>query len=59
MKGVTFEKAGASAQVVDDLEVPEPSADQILVKSIYAAINPVYVRHQVELFRELKGLSFP
>ncbi|KAK2758618.1 hypothetical protein FQN54_003308 [Arachnomyces sp. PD_36] len=41
MKGVTCEKAGAGYKIVDDLEVPEPGPDQILVKSHYAAINPV------------------
>lgn len=41
MKGVIIEKAGAPAKVVDDLEVPEPSDDQVLVKSVYSAINPV------------------
>lgn len=42
MKGVIVEKVGAEPQVVDSLEKPEPSSDQILVKSIYMAINPVY-----------------
>lgn len=41
MKGVIAEKQGAPWTVTDSLEVPEPSADQILVKSIYTAINPV------------------
>ncbi|ERF72293.1 hypothetical protein EPUS_02180 [Endocarpon pusillum Z07020] len=41
MKGVIFEKAGAEPQVVDSLDKPKPSPDQILVKSIYMAINPV------------------
>jgi len=43
MKGIICEKPGAPFQVVDNLEVPEPAAGQILVKSIYAAINPVYI----------------
>lgn len=42
MKGVVFEKAGAEPQVVDSLEKPQPSADQVLVKSLFMAINPVY-----------------
>ncbi len=42
MKGVVFEKAGAEPQVVDSLDKPQPSPDQILVKSVYVAINPVY-----------------
>jgi NADPH:quinone reductase-like Zn-dependent oxidoreductase len=41
MKGVIFESMGAAPKVADDLPVPEPSADQILVKSLYMAINPV------------------
>ncbi|KAF2267843.1 GroES-like protein [Lojkania enalia] len=41
MKGVTIEKPGASLEFRSDLEVPEPNDDQILVKSIYAAMNPV------------------
>lgn len=43
MKGVICEKAGEGYKIVDNLEVPEPAADQILVKSHYAAINPAYV----------------
>jgi NADPH:quinone reductase-like Zn-dependent oxidoreductase len=43
MKGVIFEAAGGPLKVVD-LPVPEPSPDQILVKSLYTAINPVYVK---------------
>ena len=42
MKGVIFESVGAAPKVVDNLPVPEPSADQVLVKSLYTAINPVY-----------------
>ncbi|KAG8526679.1 uncharacterized protein KY384_008108 [Bacidia gigantensis] len=41
MKGVTVEKPGAPFVVVDDLEIPEPGDDQILVKSIATAIDPV------------------
>ena len=41
MKGAIVEKAGAPVKVVDNLKVPEPAEDQMLVKSIYAAINPV------------------
>jgi NADPH:quinone reductase-like Zn-dependent oxidoreductase len=43
MKGVVFEKQGAEPKVVDNLEKPKPGPDQILVKSLWAAINPVYV----------------
>ncbi|EEH46394.2 uncharacterized protein PADG_02492 [Paracoccidioides brasiliensis Pb18] len=41
MKGIISEKVGEPFKIVDNLEVPEPSSDQILVKSIYMAINPV------------------
>ena len=41
MKGITIEKPGAPPQLTSDLEVPEPSDTQILVKSIYTAANPV------------------
>jgi NADPH:quinone reductase-like Zn-dependent oxidoreductase len=41
MKAVLVKEVGAAA-VVDELEVPEPAEDQVLVKSIYTAINPVY-----------------
>jgi hypothetical protein len=42
MKGVIVEKVGAPAVVVDNIEKPKPADDQVLVKSIYAALNPVY-----------------
>ncbi|KAL2428904.1 hypothetical protein ABEF95_004596 [Exophiala dermatitidis] len=41
MKGVVFPAVGAEPRVVDDLERPTPSSDQVLVKSIWTAINPV------------------
>ena len=41
MKGVVFEKQGSGAEVVDSLERPKPESDQILVKSLWTAINPV------------------
>lgn len=43
MQGVAVDKPGASAVVVDGLEKPEPADGQVLVKSIYTAMNPVYV----------------
>ena len=47
MKGVTVEKAGEELKLVDYLERPKPGPDQILVKSLYTAINPVELRlHQ-------------
>lgn len=42
MKGIIAEHKEAPLQVTDGLELPEPSANQILIKSIYTAINPVY-----------------
>jgi NADPH:quinone reductase-like Zn-dependent oxidoreductase len=42
MKGVIVKEIGATATVVNDLAVPEPEDSQVLVKSIYTAINPVY-----------------
>jgi hypothetical protein len=42
MKGIIAEHKEAPLQVTDDLELPELSANQILIKSIYTAINPVY-----------------
>ncbi|RMZ86088.1 hypothetical protein DV737_g101, partial [Chaetothyriales sp. CBS 132003] len=41
MKGVIVDKAGALPRVVDNLPKPKPAADQILVKSLWTAINPV------------------
>ncbi|KAL3443720.1 chaperonin 10-like protein [Aspergillus insuetus] len=41
MKGIIAEHEKAPFQVTNSLELPEPSANQILVKSIYTAINPV------------------
>lgn len=41
MKAVTVERAGAAAEVRADIDTPEPSDAQILVKCIYTAINPV------------------
>ena len=42
MKGVSLKTAGAAFEVVDRIEKPKPGPDQILVKSIATAINPVY-----------------
>ncbi len=41
MKGVVVDKVGGPYKVVEDLEKPKPGPDQILVKSITTAINPV------------------
>lgn len=43
MKGVILKAAGAEFEVVNDIEKPKPGPDQLLVKSIATAINPVYV----------------
>ena len=43
MKGVIVEAVGSPYQVVENLKTPDPTDDQILVKSIATAINPVYV----------------
>ena len=42
-KAVVVPSQGAPAEVHDDVPLPEPSATQLLVKIIYAAINPVDV----------------
>ncbi|KIX93685.1 uncharacterized protein Z520_10591 [Fonsecaea multimorphosa CBS 102226] len=41
MKGVIFAKVGAEPKIVEDLQKPSPGPDQLLVKSIWVAINPV------------------
>jgi len=41
MKGVSVAEAQGAFKIVDDLEKPEPGPDQILVKSLFTAINPV------------------
>ncbi|KAF2183206.1 GroES-like protein [Zopfia rhizophila CBS 207.26] len=41
MKGFTVEQPGAPGELRSDLEMPEPSDSQVLVKSIYTAVNPV------------------
>ena len=43
MKGVIVEAVGSPFKVVHDLKTPDPTDDQVLVKSIATAINPVYV----------------
>ena len=52
MKGIVIKSVGAPWKVVEDLEVPKPSDNQILVKSIATAINPVLVH-------VLSPLSYP
>lgn len=41
MKGVIFEAAGAEPKVVDTLTKPTPDPGQVLVKSLWTAMNPV------------------
>jgi NADPH:quinone reductase-like Zn-dependent oxidoreductase len=40
MKGVIFEKQGAEPTIAE-AETPTPADDQILVKSLYTAMNPM------------------
>lgn len=42
MKGVIVRTPGAAFELATDIEKPKPGVDQILVKSIATAINPVY-----------------
>lgn len=55
MKGIIVEHKEASLQVTDDLELPAPSKNQILIKSIYTAINPVY---GLPVFPEVPLIAF-
>lgn len=41
MKAAITKEPNAAFEVVNDVEKPAPGADQILVKSIATAINPV------------------
>lgn len=41
MKGVVFKKQGSGPEVIDSLEKAKPEPDQVLVKSLWTAINPV------------------
>jgi len=45
MKGAVFPSQGVGPTVVDDLEKPSPGPDQVLVKSLWTAMNPMYVGH--------------
>lgn len=42
MKGLTVAKPGAPYELVSDIETPAPGSKQVLVKSLYTGINPVY-----------------
>ena len=50
MKAIVVPSQGSPMEVWDNLELPEPGDDQILVKSVYAAINPVYVETNLTAF---------
>jgi hypothetical protein len=41
MKGVLLGKVNGTFEVVNTLEEPKPDKDQVLVKSLVTAINPV------------------
>lgn len=43
MRGVTVASAGAPYEVVDNLSKPSPGKGQVLVKSLFSGVNPVYV----------------
>lgn len=60
MKGVVVKKPGAAFEVVTDIEKPKPGVDQILVKSIATAINPVYAcLISFELLNAISSCSDP
>jgi hypothetical protein len=42
MKAVTVASQGAEFKI-SEAPIPEPSDDQMLIKSIYAPVNPVFV----------------
>lgn len=41
MKGIQVQKAGGTYDYVEDLVKPSPGKNQVLVKSLVTAINPV------------------
>ena len=47
MKAIVVPSQGSPMEVRDNLDVPKPGDDQILVKSVYTAINPVYVESKL------------
>jgi NADPH:quinone reductase-like Zn-dependent oxidoreductase len=42
MKGLTLAKQGAPYELASDIGKPAPGPKQVLVKSLYTGINPVY-----------------
>ncbi len=59
MKGVTVAQPGAPYVVTSDLEKPTPGPKQILVKSLYAGLNPVYGFPYPSYLLRLSHLSLP
>ena len=47
MKGVICEKQGGQLKLVDDVEKPKPGPDQLLVKSLWLAMQPVYAMFSI------------
>lgn len=41
MKGVIVEAPGSPYKVVGNLDTPKPASDQLLVKAVATAVNPV------------------
>ena len=41
MKGAIIESVGSEPKTVDSLQKPSPGPGQVLVKSLWVAINPV------------------
>lgn len=44
MKAITIAQPAAAPQVASDIPVPVPGEGQVRVKTLYTAVNPVYVR---------------
>jgi NADPH-dependent curcumin reductase CurA len=52
MEAITISHPSAQPQVSSNVALPEPGDGQILVKTIYTAINPVYfsLPHSLAVF---------
>ena len=46
-KGLVVEKPGSAFQLVETIKRSSPGPKQALVKSLYVALNPVYVESLV------------
>jgi NADPH:quinone reductase-like Zn-dependent oxidoreductase len=44
MKAAVCDGVGQPLHVVDDYPKPSPGPDELLVKSLYLSMNPVYVK---------------